>query len=113
MQNDLSDVLVVKEELKQGDALSCSLFNMDLEIAMKRAGVQTNKTLANEKFQALGFVDDLDIASYNATAAKFTECPFVHFWSMDASIGRWEKWWTVANYVWAYSGSHHIWKDVV
>lgn len=47
----MSDVFSVREGLKQGDALFCLLFNQALEIA----GIQTNKTLAYEAVQVLGF----------------------------------------------------------
>jgi len=74
VQNDLSDEFAVGEGLKQGDGLSCLLFNLALEIAMRRAGIQTNKTLANGTSQVLGFADDLDLASrtHAATVDTFT-----------------------------------------
>ena len=68
----MSDVFAVLEGLKQGDALSCFLFNLALEIAMRRAGIQTNKTLVNGKVQVLGFADDLDLASRTNAAALDT-----------------------------------------
>lgn len=72
VQNDLSDVFAVMEGLKQGDALSCLLFNLALEIAMRRAGIQTNKTLVNGTVQVLGFADDLNLASRTHAAAVDT-----------------------------------------
>ena len=62
VQNDLSDPFAIKEGLKQGDALSCLLFNLALELAMRRAGISTSRTLANGVIQVLGFTDDLDLA---------------------------------------------------
>jgi sorting nexin-29 len=62
VQNDLSDAFAVKDGLKQGDSLSCLLFNLVLEIAFRRAGISTSRTLANGMVQILGFADDLDIA---------------------------------------------------
>src|ERR1700744_6583628 len=72
VQNDMSDVFAVLEGLKQGDALSCLLFNLVLEIAIRRAGIQTNKTLMNGTVQVLGFADDLDLASRTDAAALDT-----------------------------------------
>lgn len=74
MQNDLSDEFDVEEGLKQGDGLSCLLFNLALEIAMRRTGIQTHKTLASSTVQVLGFADDLDLASrtHNGTVDTFT-----------------------------------------
>jgi len=74
VQNDLSDEFDVDEGLKQGDGLSCLLFNLALEIAMRRAGIQTRKTLASSTVQVLGFADDLDLASrtHEGTVDTFT-----------------------------------------
>ena len=74
VQNDLSDEFDVEEGLKQGDGLSCLLFNLALEIAMRRAGIQTHKTLASSTVQVLGFADDLDLASrtHKGTVDTFT-----------------------------------------
>jgi len=72
VQNDMSTAFTVGNGLKQGDALSCLLFNLALETAMRRAGIQTNKTLVNGTVQILGFADDLDLASRNHAAAVDT-----------------------------------------
>ena len=61
VQNDLSDPFAIKEGLKQGDALSCLLFNLALEMAMRRSGIATSRTLVNGVIQALGFADGLDL----------------------------------------------------
>ncbi len=63
VQNDMSDEYAVEEGLKQGDALPFLLFNLALEIAMRRAGKQKTKTLANCTVQVLRFADDLDITA--------------------------------------------------
>ena len=63
LSEDLSDSFEVKEGLKQGDALSTLLFNCALEGAMRRAGIQTSRTLATSCVQILGFADDLDIVN--------------------------------------------------
>ena len=61
MKTDMSNTFEVKDGLKQGDALSTLLFNVALEGAMRRAGIQTSRTLATNIVQILGFADDLDI----------------------------------------------------
>ncbi len=67
MGNEVSDVFVTKEGLRQGDALSTLLFNVALEGAMRRAGIQTSRTLATGSVQILGFADDLDIVGRRHT----------------------------------------------
>src|ERR1700755_1565980 len=52
--------------------MSCLLFNLALEIAMRRAGIQTNKTPVNGTVQVLDFADDLDLASRTHAAALDT-----------------------------------------
>lgn len=63
-----STILLLMKGLTQADALSCLLFNLALEIAMMRAGIQTSKTLANGTVQVRGFTDDLDLASHTHAA---------------------------------------------
>ena len=60
--SDISDPFEIREGLKQGDALSTLLFNVALEGAMRRAGIQSSRTLATSMVQILAFADDLDIA---------------------------------------------------
>lgn len=62
MQNNMSDTFETREGLRQGDALSCLLFNIALEGVLRRAGIQTQRTLATNMVQILAFADDLDIA---------------------------------------------------
>ena len=72
VQNDLSELFAVREGLKQGDALSCLLFNLALEMAMRRAGIRTSSTLATATIQVLGFADDLDFAGRTQAAVQDT-----------------------------------------
>ena len=74
MQNDVSDTFRVNDALKQGDALSCLLFNLAPEIAFRRGRISTSKTLANGSVQILGFADYLDLAGRppGAVADTFT-----------------------------------------
>ena len=47
--------------LRQGDALSCGLFNIILELIMKVANIGTNRVIFNKSDQILGYADDLDL----------------------------------------------------
>jgi len=45
IQSDLSDSLITKKGLRQGDSLACLLFNLELEKAVRNAGIQTSGTI--------------------------------------------------------------------
>ncbi len=62
VQNNMSEAFETRESLRQGDALSCLLFNIALEGAFRRAGIQTHRTLATSMYQVMAFADDLDLA---------------------------------------------------
>ena len=70
VQNDISIPLTVRKGLKQGDALLTLLFNLALECAMRRTGIQTSRTLLTNIVQILDFADDLDIASRTRAAVE-------------------------------------------
>lgn len=53
----------VMKGLRQGDALSCMLFNLTLESAMRKLDVNPGGTLLNRTTQALTFADDVDLLS--------------------------------------------------
>lgn len=72
IQNEFSDPFDIDEGLRQGDELSTLLFNVALEGAMRRAGIQTSRTLATNIVQILGFADDIDIASRTHTGVEET-----------------------------------------
>jgi hypothetical protein len=44
IQSDLSDTVTTKKGLRQGDSLACLLFNLALEMVLRKAGIQTNGT---------------------------------------------------------------------
>jgi hypothetical protein len=48
---------------RQGDALSCDLFNICLEIIVRRAAIQANNNILTKSVQLLGYADDIDIVS--------------------------------------------------
>lgn len=47
--------------LRQGDALSCGLFNIILEYIMKVANIDTSRRVFDKSDQILGYADDLDL----------------------------------------------------
>lgn len=46
---------------RQGDALSCSFFNILLEVIMKVANINTRNIIYTKSSQILGYADDLDL----------------------------------------------------
>ena len=57
--------------LRQGDGLSCLLFNIALEGVMRRAGCNSRGTIFNRSSQFICFADDMDIVG--RTFAKVAE----------------------------------------
>ena len=54
----------VKKGLRQGDALSCDLFNICLEMIIRKAEIRTNSgSILTRSTQLLGYADDIDIIS--------------------------------------------------
>ena len=47
--------------LRQGDALSCTLFNIVLEGVIRRAGIRTEGTIFNKSTQYVGYADDINM----------------------------------------------------
>ena len=63
MAKETSEVFATKRGVKQGDGLSCDLFNMCLEFVIRRAGIETSGTIFNRSLQPLGYADDIDLVS--------------------------------------------------
>ncbi|XP_043065425.1 uncharacterized protein LOC122320881 [Drosophila ficusphila] len=60
--NDQSETFSTKCGLRQGDSLSCMLFNILMESIVRKAGVhRTGTILSNRCVQLLGYADDIDI----------------------------------------------------
>ena len=55
---------------RQGDALSCDLFNLCLEIIVRRANVDARNNIFERSLQLLGYADDIDIVSRNVEELK-------------------------------------------
>ena len=55
---------------RQGDALSCDLFNICLEIIVRRVGIRTSSNIITKSIQLLGYADDIDIVARNVEDLK-------------------------------------------
>jgi len=60
IQSDLSDSIITKKGLRQGNSLTCLLFNLALEKFVRNAGIQTSGTIFYILVQQLAYVDDID-----------------------------------------------------
>jgi sorting nexin-29 len=68
--DEVSTSFVTLDGLKQGDALSNLLFNIALEGAIRRSGVQRNGTIITRSHMLLGFADDIDIIGIDRRAVE-------------------------------------------
>ena len=59
--SSLSEPFFTEKGLRQGDSLSCLLFNIALEKAIRDSGINTNGTILQRTIQLLAFADDIDI----------------------------------------------------
>ena len=70
IQSDLSDSIITKKGLRQGDSLVCLLFNSALEKAVRNAGMQTSGTIFYKSVQLLTYADDIDIIARSRATLK-------------------------------------------
>ena len=82
--DEVSTSFVTLDGLKQGDALSNLLFNIALEGAIRRAGVQRNGTIITRSHMLLGVADDIDTIGING---RVVEEAFEPFKRETANIG--------------------------
>ena len=61
----LSSPFESRRGLRQGDGLSCLLFNIAMEGVIRRAGIDTSGTIFRKSGQLLGFADDIDAMARN------------------------------------------------
>lgn len=71
IRDDTSEPFQAMNGLRQGDALSCLLFNIALEKSIRDSKVNTSGTLFNKSVQVLAYADDIDVAARNL--AELTE----------------------------------------
>jgi hypothetical protein len=70
IQNDCSESFETRQGLRQGDVLSTLLFNVVLEIIVRRANLQTTGTIYNKETQLLTYADDIDIVGRSQSADR-------------------------------------------
>jgi len=61
IQSDLSDSIITKKGLRQGDSLACLLFNIALEKVVRNAGILMSGTIFYKSVHLLTYADDTDI----------------------------------------------------
>jgi hypothetical protein len=59
-----------RQGLRQGDVLSTLLFNVVLEVIVRRANLQTTCTIYNKETQLLAYADDIDIVGRSQSAVR-------------------------------------------
>lgn len=67
---ELTDELDVTQGLKQGDGLATTLFNLALEYAVRKTGVDVNATLMDRSAQIIEYADDLNILGRSVPAIR-------------------------------------------
>jgi hypothetical protein len=72
IQNDCSESFETRQGLRQGDVLSTLLFNVVLEVIVRRANLQTTGTIYNKETQLLAYADDIDIVDKRQSAVRDT-----------------------------------------
>jgi len=81
IQSDLSDSIITKKGLRQGDPLACLLFNLALEKVIRNPGIQTSGTIFYKSVQNLAYADGVDIIARSRTALKEA------FLSLERTVG--------------------------
>jgi hypothetical protein len=70
IQNDCSESFETRQGLRQGDVLFTLLFNVVLEVIVRRANLQTTGTVYNKVTQLLAYADDIDIVGRSQSAIR-------------------------------------------
>jgi hypothetical protein len=63
IQNDCSEYFETRQGLRHGDVISTLLFNVVLDVIVRRANLQTPGIIYNKETQLLAYVDDIVIVS--------------------------------------------------
>ena len=66
----MSDIFLIRNGLKQGDALSPLLFNFALEYAIRRVQVNQERLKLNDTQQLLAYADDVNILGGSVHTVK-------------------------------------------
>jgi hypothetical protein len=70
IQNNCSESFETRQGLRQGDVLSTLLFNVVLEVIVRRANLHTTDTIYNKETQLLAYADDIDIVGKGQSAVR-------------------------------------------
>jgi ribosome-associated translation inhibitor RaiA len=70
IQNDCSESFETRQGLRQGEVLSTLLFNVVLEVIVRRANLQTTGTIYNKETQLLAYADNIDIVGRSPSAVQ-------------------------------------------
>jgi hypothetical protein len=70
IQNDCSESFETRQGLRQGDVLSTLVFNVVLEVIVRRANLQTTGTIYNKETQQLAYADDIYIVGRSQSAVR-------------------------------------------
>jgi hypothetical protein len=70
IQNNCSESFETRQGLRQGDILSTLLFNVVLEVTVRRANLQTTGTIFNKETQLLAYADDRHIVGRSQSAVR-------------------------------------------
>jgi hypothetical protein len=71
IQNDCSESYETRHGLRKGDVLSTLLFNVVLEVIVRRANIQTPGTIYNKETKLLAYADDIDIVGRSQSAIRY------------------------------------------
>jgi hypothetical protein len=70
IQNNCPESFETRQGLRQGEVLSTLLFNVVLEVIVRRANLQTTGTIYNKETQLLAYADDEDIVGRSQSAVQ-------------------------------------------
>ena len=70
MQFELSAPFIIHKSVWQGDALACLLFNITLEYAIRKSGIQTRTTIFYKSVQVMACADDIVIIVRSLASMK-------------------------------------------
>jgi hypothetical protein len=66
----LSNPIITRNGVRQGDSLACLLFNIALGKVVRDAGINTRGTIFCKSVQILAFEDDIDIIDRTQKSMK-------------------------------------------
>jgi hypothetical protein len=73
IQNDCSEYFETRQGLRQGDVLSTLLFNVVLEVIVRRANLQTTGTIYNKETELFAYANDMDKVGRSQSTVRDAE----------------------------------------